>query len=166
MFVIHAILLVILTIIAGIAMVAFTIAFYSDTYTTASGLIRSHSKWLSAAILCFFIFVGGMTWWIKSANEPWKPELETTHEIKEVIFPDGTKQQMFTCDGVHYNITVLFGKIVEPKDWTVKRIRWNPYYLGVSYSSCQRCFRDEFVLTRVDETASHKLIEPVQENKK
>jgi hypothetical protein len=100
-------------------------------------------------------FIGGLTWWIKSANESWTTSLATTHEIKEVIFPDGTKQQMFTCDGEHRNITVLFGKIVEPKDWIVKRVRWNPCYLGVSYSKTS--LRDQFILTRVDETASHEL---------
>lgn len=166
MFIIHVILLAILTIAFGIGTGVFAVIFYNDTYTTASGLIRSHSKWLAAAFICLGFFIGGLTWWIKSANEPWTTSLATTHEIKEVIFPDGTKQQMFTCDGEHYNITVLFGKIVEPKDWTVKRVRWNPYYLGVSYSSLERCFRDQFILTRVDETASHELVEPVGDSKK
>jgi hypothetical protein len=123
MFIIHVILLAILTIAALIGTVIFTIAFFSDTYTTASGLVRSHGKWALGAVVCFFLFAGGLSWWIASGNEEWKPELETTHEIKEVTFPDGTKQQMFTCDGQHRNITVLFGKIVEPNDWIVKRVR-------------------------------------------
>lgn len=157
MFIIQSIFLGILTILFGIGAGVFIFAFYHDTYT-----IRSHFKF-AAALVCLGFFSGGLTWWIKSANEPWITSLDTTHEIKEVIFPDGTKQHMFTCDGQHYNITVLFGKIVEPKDWIVKRVRWNPYYLGVSYSQYERCYSDQFILTRVDEKVSHELVEqPVE----
>ena len=146
--IVHSILLGLLTIANGIGTVAFFIAFYNDTYTTASGLVHSQPKWLAGAVTCLGLFVGGLIWWTSSANEPWTTALVTTHEIK-----------MFTCDGKHYNITVLFGKIVEPKEWIVERVRWNPYYSGVSYSACDRCINDKFNLSRVDDTASHELAE-------
>lgn len=165
MFIIHVILLGILTVAALIGTIILTIAFFADTYTSASGLVRHHGKWALSALACFFLFVGGLSWWIASSNEEWRPELETTHEIKEVTFPDGTKQQMFTCDGTHHNITVLFGKIVEPNDWVVQRVRWNPYYLGVSWSSSSRCLKDQFFLQRKDNTATHQLIEPEPQRK-
>jgi len=165
-FIIHVILLGILTVVAGIGSVAFAVAFYADTYSTASGQIRTHPKWLGGAVLCGVLFFGGLTWWIASGNESWTTELDTAHEIKEVTFPDGTKQQMFTCDGVHHNITTYFGKIVEPADWVVKRVRWNPYYLGVSWSSASRCQRDQFFLVKKDDSVTHELIEPQLEGRK
>lgn len=56
MFIIHIIVLVILTIAFGIGTAVFTFVFYNDTYATASGLIRSHPKWLAAAVVCFGFF--------------------------------------------------------------------------------------------------------------
>lgn len=145
-FIIHIILLGLLTIAAGIGTVIFAIVWYNDTYEDRKDDVRSKFKWLALSFLCLLLFAGGLTWWIASGNQPWRHEYTSLHEIKEVTFPDGTHVQMFTCDGTHHNVTQMFGKVVDNKEWQIRRVRWSPLYLGVSWSSCQRCKSDHYFL--------------------
>lgn len=138
-FIIHVILLGLLTIAAGIGTVVFCIVWYNDTYENRKDGVRSKWRWLFSAIGCLLLFSGGLTWWIASGNQPWRHEYTSLHEVKDVTFPDGSKVQMFICDGTHHNVTQMFGKVVDVQEFQVRRVRWNPLYLGVSWSSCQRC---------------------------
>ena len=144
-FIIHIMVLGGLTIIAGIASIGFMIAYYNDTVEFA-GITLKQKKWFGLSFLSFCLFVGGLVWWVASAGQPWRTIVISTHEIKDVVWPDDTKTQMFSCDGTDYNITKLFEKIVDKDKWVVKRIRWSPFYLGVSWSNSGRCEKDRFYL--------------------
>lgn len=90
-------------------------------------------------------FGGGLWWWVRSANEPLRPTVVSIHQIKDVIFPDESKAQMFTCDGKHLNVTEIFGKLVEAKDWQVRRVRWAAVYFGVSWhGTSDRQYKEDF----------------------
>ena len=134
-FFIHVVLLGIITIAAGIGFLGFGVAFFNDTNSDD----KKKPKWAVWSFFCLLLFVGGLGWWIASGNEPWRHEYTSVHEIKDVTFPDGSQVQMFTCDNVHHNVTSMFGKVVDIKEWQIRRVRWSPLYLGVSWSSCQRC---------------------------
>lgn len=142
-FIMHIILLGLITIAAGAGTVAFSIAWYNDTYEDKKDDERRKWRWAFAAVGCLLLFGGGLSWWIASGNQPWRHEYTSLHEIKEVTFPDGTHAQMFTCDGTHHNVTQMFGKVVDAKEWQIRRVRWSPLYLGLSWSSCQRCQRGD-----------------------
>jgi len=137
-FIMHIILLGLVTVAAGIGCVVLAIAYFHDTYRDDR---EDHKKfkWAFLSFVCLLLFGGGLTWWIASGNQPWRHEHTSLHEIKEVTFPDGTHVQMFTCDGTHHNVTSMFGKVVDMKEWHIRRVRWNPLYMGLSWSCCQRC---------------------------
>jgi len=138
-FFIHVILLGILTVVAFVAAVILAIIWYNEKEENPSWMIGSRTKWGIASVLCFLLFGGGLGWWIASGNEPWRHEYTSLHDIKDVTFPDGTKVQMFTCDNTHHNVTSMFGKVIDEKEWQIRRVRWSPLYLGVSWSCCTRC---------------------------
>lgn len=141
-FIMHIILEAILTIAFGIGAFAFGWAFFGDV-EYINGKQHKKAKWLLLSALCLILFAGGLFWWIASGNQPWRHEYTSLHEIKDVTFPDGSKVQMFTCDNTHHNVTSMFGKVVEPKDFVIRRVRWSPLYLGLSWSSCQRCMQGD-----------------------
>lgn len=134
-FFIHIIPLVILTILALVGSLVFCVTYFNDTNRQG----EKKSKWAVISFLCFAFFGGGLSWWIASGNEPWRHEYTSLHEIKDVTFPDGTKVQMFTCDNTHHNVTSMFGKVIDDTEWQIRRVRWSPLYLGVSWSCNQRC---------------------------
>lgn len=131
----HIALLVILTIFALIGSVLFSVVYISGVDRKD----QRNLKWAIVAALCFLLFIGGLSWSILSSNEPWRPEYTSLHEVKDVVFPDGSKVQMFTCDGTHHNVTSMFGKVFDDNEWQIRRVRWSPVYLGVSWSSHGRC---------------------------
>lgn len=134
----NVILLGILTVVAGIISIGFAIVFFADTEYHTSG-DKKKPRWAFLSLICLCLFSGGLTWWIHSGNQPWRTELMSFHEIKEVTWPDGSKVQMFTCDGKHYNVTEIFGKVVDVKEWHIRRVRWSPVYAGLSWSGSERC---------------------------
>jgi hypothetical protein len=137
-FFIHVILLGVLTLVFAALGCVFAIAAHDNE--------EKRTRWILCTAASAILFVGGLTWWIASANEQWRYEFTSLHEIKDVTFPDGSKVQMFTCDNVHHNVTSMFGKVVDPKDWVIRRVKWSPLYLGVSWSSYERCHRDHYFL--------------------
>lgn len=115
--------------------------------------------WGVLFVVCFLLFCGGLSWWIASSNQPLRYEYTSFHNIKDVTFPDGSKVQMFTCDNTHHNVTSMFGKIVED-DWQVRRVRWSPIYLGVSYYYYSNGFRyDHYFLEHNDQISVEMNIE-------
>lgn len=142
----HIILLIIVTVIAGIATVAMLVAYFGDTVKFAGVEIRQ-KKWLLRAFSTLLLFVGGLSWMIHSSNQPWRTTVSTFHEIKDVSYPDGTKVQMFTVDGSHINVTSRFGKILD-QDWVIHRVRYAKGYAGVSWSSLQETWHDHFFLEK------------------
>lgn len=138
----HIILLGILTIASGLGAIGFGLAFFNDTDRED----QKKPKWAVWSLVCLALFGAGLGWWITSGNEPWRTEYMSLHDIKDVTYPDGTKVQMFACDGQYHNVTNIFGKVVEPKEWVVRRVKWSPIYFGVSWSSSERCQRDHFFL--------------------
>lgn len=155
-FIIHGILLIALTVAAFIAGVVFLVVYFNDLETFAGMQIKKR-QWICNSILFFLLSIGGTTWLVMSCNQPWKRIIVSNHEIKDVVWPDGTKTQMFSCDGTDYNITHMFQKIVDKETWVVKRIRWSPFYLGISWSNDERCFKDRFYLE--DKSNPNKSIE-------
>ena len=140
-FLMHVILLGILTVVSAVVGICF-VWYYFDP--------SEHEKHLISNLMtgAFFITLSflGLSWWITSANQPWVANVNTVHEIKDVTYPDSTKVQMFTCDGVHHNVTAMFGKVVDDKEWQIRRVRWSPLSMGLSYSSMSRCQGDRYFL--------------------
>jgi len=134
-FFIHIVLLVILTVAALVGLVIFGISYFGDTDRAK----QKKPKWAIISLVCGLLFFGGLAWFIASSNEPWRHEYTSLHDVKDVTFPDGSKVQMFTCDNTHHNVTSMFGKVVDEKEWQMRRVRWSPLYLGISWSTCQRC---------------------------
>ena len=93
-----------------------------------------NSKWIYPAGACTVLTILLFWWWITAQNEPWRADYMSRHEIKEVVYPDGSRVQMFTIDGTHHNATTLFLKFIDEKEFEVERVRWSPIYSGVSYS--------------------------------
>ena len=155
-FVIHGVLLIILTAVTFAAGIGFCVAYFNDLETFA-GIEIKKRKWIFNSVISFLLFIGGTTWLVMSCNQPWKRIVVSNHEIKDVIWPDGTKTQMFSCDGTDYNITKMFEKIVDKETWVVKRIRWSPFYFGISWSTSERCAKDRFYLE--DKNNPNKSIE-------
>ena len=137
----HFELLVVLIVISAVASALFAIAYLGDTEKDKrTGDVRHNPKWATGFVAFLLLFLSGLSWAIAASNEPWRQEYTSTHEIKDVVFPDGSKVQMFTCDNVHHNITSMFGKVIDEKEWEIQRVRWSPLYLGVSFASCtDRC---------------------------
>lgn len=110
---------------------------------------------------CLLLGVPGLAWWVHACNQPWEPAHQSFHEIKVVEWPDGTKAQMFTCDNQHYNVTEMFGKFVDEKEWRVRRVMWKSVYAGVSFSGTSntgpRPGYPSFYLERVDGKSSFDL---------
>jgi hypothetical protein len=144
-----------------VATVAFVAAYFinKQSYTGAGCSAKSAVQTpffescfksnLIYAIWAFFFFVlfCGFSGWLMTANnEPWREEFSSIHEIKYVIYPDGSKDQMFICDNVRYNFTTMFNKIVDEEVWAIKRVRMSRVYLGLDYSGNIRCQNDSFYL--------------------
>lgn len=142
-FFIHVILLGIVTIAALIACVIITIIWFNSESKSIPGKVGPvwpfEPFYFWTDLICFLLFCGCLAWWIASGNEPWRSEYTSLHDIKDVSFPDGTRVQMFTCDSTHHNVTSMFGKVIDEKEWQIRRVRWSPIYLGVSWSCCERC---------------------------
>src|SRR4051812_22168342 len=122
----HIVILGILAVASAAGAVAFFVSAFSDEQASPLSLLGG----IVLGVLGFLLFA----WWFWSANEPWRPELRTAHELKEVVYPDGSRVQMFTVDGAQHNATHIFRKFVDEKEWHVCRIRWSPVYKGVSWS--------------------------------
>ena len=144
-FIIHIVVLGILTVASAVASIVFFVIFNEDKEQFGGFTIKK-KKWFFSGVLCALISIAGVVWWTASSGQPWREQISTLHEIKDVEWPDGTKTQMFTCDGISHDITSMFMKIVDKESWDVKRIRWSPMYLGVSWSCDDRFSKDQFYL--------------------
>lgn len=159
-FIVHIIVLVIVTIITCIATALFSAEYYNDTYVDKNDDKRRKPKWLFISLLLFLILFGEITWLVKSANQPWRMAYTSLHEIKDVTWPDQSKVQMFTCDGVHHNVTSMFGRVVDEKEWVIRRVQWASNYLGVSYSNSDRCMvKDHYFLEHRNDESTTELLE-------
>ena len=116
-------LVILFTICCSIACVVFFL-FFLDDRKEGQLVVSGLTGLLGLVFLC---------WWIKSASEPWTIAHEETLQIKEVTWPDGTKAQLFSYNGKNHNVTELFGKYVDEKEWQVKRTQWAHMYFGVSW---------------------------------
>ena len=128
----HIIPLVIYTILMAIGTIGCVFYYYDDIQEYA-GLKFKLKMWLVRAGAFFIQFGLGLSWWIYSVNQPYPVDISSTHEIKDVTYPDGTSVQMFSCEGKHINVTALFNKIVD-KEWQVRRVRYSSVCAGVSWS--------------------------------
>lgn len=135
----HIELLIFLIIISAIASIVFAFFYFVDTSKSGfTGEDCYKPKWAIGFIFFLLLFLSGLTWAIAVCNEPWRQEYTSIHDIKDVIYPDGSKIQMFTCDDVHHNVTTMFGKVVD-ENWQIRRVRWSPVYLRVSFAGSSRC---------------------------
>lgn len=107
-------------------------------------LVNSKKYLLLPVVIFSGIIVICTVWMIISISQPEIINFSTTHEIKDVIYPDGTKSQMFTCDNIHRNIVNTFpnrkSTIVDEKLWHVKRVRYASIYYGIKYIVNDRYF--------------------------
>lgn len=153
--VMHILILAFLTLVAGGVSVFCLISYYNDTKLFA-GMQIKQLKWAFRSGGAIIIFCSLLSWWIYSANQPLSVRVSTFHEIKEVVFPDGTKVQMYSCDGVQHDLTERFGKIVD-ENWVIHRIVYNTVYAGVCWPANHG--RNQFNLERRDVIDSSEFAE-------
>ena len=91
-------------------------------------------NWYFYIFCSFSSFLGLFSWIIVAGNQPWEITSEDQFVIKDIIYPDETKVQMFSYNGNYFNVTQMTGKIFDKEEWIVKRTNWKEIYCGVSYS--------------------------------
>lgn len=103
--------------------------------------LSNWKKWynkLSFNIILFLILIFLFSWLIYSELQPWEVEFETEHQIKELIFPDETKCQIFNCDEKIYNLTEVSNKWYPENDFIIIRKKWNPIYVWINYCDVEK----------------------------
>lgn len=154
----HVVLHGILTVVFGLGA---AILFFFWFITPEESGPWYKNRFFAYGLACLAVFGAGLWWWIVSGNQPWRPETISVHQIRDVVFPDDSKQQMFTCDGEHHNVTNIFGKIVEAKDWHVRRVRWATVYYGMNWSgTSKRIQNDAFFLE--NKNGEHQVELPIK----
>lgn len=89
--------------------------------------------WYLCGVVLSGVIIAGFTWFFMANNMPYQIKSVTRHEIKTVIYPDGTTQQMFTVDGTHYNAHARWHKVIDEKEWEVECIEPVTEYRGLEY---------------------------------
>jgi hypothetical protein len=95
------------------------------------------SKKLSGYVfgtLVSLAIVAGVAWFVLSVRMPAKIQSTTRHSIKTVVYPDGTKKQMFSIDGKHLCANEIWHKMIDEESEEVEYVVPVTDYLGLTYS--------------------------------
>lgn len=149
----HIILIGILTLASTICMVM-AIVNYVNNYRLHGPTWRS--KHISVCAMLSLFSLGLIVWIWESAIQPLEMEYQQECLLSDVVYPDGTKVQMFVLNGVYYNVTAMTGKFFNSEEWVVKKVIWKSAYKGISYWGMNQDRKDDesFVFVKNDKTLS------------
>jgi hypothetical protein len=88
---------------------------------------------LAGGLFCM-VAAAGAIWVGVACFAPTEAPTLSRHEIKTVTYPDGTKNQMFTVDGAHYNANAKWSKVIDENEYEIEVAKPVTIYRGLDFS--------------------------------
>lgn len=116
-------------------------------FAIASALVQKVVGYLGGIALLAVACAGG--WWAyTSLSMPLQIQSTTRHPIQTVTYPDGSKQQMFTVNGSHYNANAKWNRVIDEKEYEVEVVVPVTIYFGVTYDGLSPTFEKQYNLVK------------------
>lgn len=125
----------------------FMITFFGILFLIFCFLFRKQIGNL-AWILLLLMVIGNCVWIGMAKSKPIVIKSVTRHEISTVTYPDGTKKQMFTIDGIHYNANAKWHRLIDENEYEVELVIYVTNYLGIDYSEDFPKIKPQFNLVK------------------
>jgi hypothetical protein len=84
-------------------------------------------------ILFLLVAAAGIGWFVWSMQIPFAVSRVSRHEIKTVVYPDGSKKQMYSIDGTHHCANTRWAQVIDENEYEVECVVPITTYRGVSY---------------------------------